>query len=373
MTLLDAHIPIAEVTVFEDRAHVVRRGLVQFPKGLSRIELHGVAPTLIDKTVTVHVLGPVQTGRIRVVRQRVVQDQSSACTHWDAARAKAARHRTELEGIDQATELMLDEIAQDAAAGRGDRQTWTEAWRTLFEHAQSAFTRWESAQAAVQSEPSTPQVQDDEATAALQLELESEDAGPHPIQIDYVVPNAAWRPHYRVECDPEGPPEDDGDVRFECHARVWQQTGEDWPDAVLFFSTQRPSTSGGPPILESDVLTAERISRPPPAVEASPPTDREYELEAALSPDDGGRTQWLSAATRHTIRSAHRSSLVPVSSFVTSIAELTNETGQPLLAGPVDVLKRGGLSHRTVIGLVDPGARFELSLDWGEDFCAPLS
>lgn len=364
MNTLGAHIPIAEVTVFEDRAHVVRRGLVQFPKGLSRIELNGVAPTLIDKTVSVNVLGPVQPARVRVVRQRITAGETSAAQAWDATRAKVARHLTELQGTDHAMSLMLDEVAQDAASGRGDRTTWDNAWSQLFEHAQAAFARWELAQA-----PLTPREREDHAVAVLQLELESEDTGPHPIQVDYVVPNAAWRPHYRVDCGGDN----DGRLRFECDARVWQHTGEDWRDAVLFFSTQRPSRPSGPPKLESDVLTAERISKPPPEPEPVSQTEREFEVGEALSPNDGGRTQWLSAAARSTILSTHSSSLVPVTSFQTSPHELINKADHPLLAGPVDVLHKGGLSHRTVVGLVEPGAGFELSLDPPEDVPAPLS
>jgi len=49
---IEAHIPIVEVTLMEDRAHVVRRGPVQLPGGQARLRVNQVAPVLSDKTLS---------------------------------------------------------------------------------------------------------------------------------------------------------------------------------------------------------------------------------------------------------------------------------------------------------------------------------
>ena len=54
MNEINTPVPVAEVTVFEDRAHVFRRGLVQFPVGISRLVISAVSPVMLDKTIGVH-------------------------------------------------------------------------------------------------------------------------------------------------------------------------------------------------------------------------------------------------------------------------------------------------------------------------------
>src|SRR5690349_4639083 len=48
---LQAEVPVTEVTLLEDRALVVRRGIVELPPGRSRLRITPVAPVLVDKTL----------------------------------------------------------------------------------------------------------------------------------------------------------------------------------------------------------------------------------------------------------------------------------------------------------------------------------
>ena len=50
--------PVVEVTVLEDRAHVVRRGRIELPAGTSRLRIDGVAPVLADKTLCAALVPP---------------------------------------------------------------------------------------------------------------------------------------------------------------------------------------------------------------------------------------------------------------------------------------------------------------------------
>ena len=220
----------------------------------------------------------------------------------------------------------------------------------------------------------------DRPLATLELELQSADAGPHPIQIDYVVPNAAWRPNHRLQVMRSDDPDGEWSLSFEINARVWQNTGEDWSEASLFLSTQRTTMSVGPPELQSDLLEAERSSRPPPASARNAPPS-ELAVDVALLPDDGGKTQRFAAA-RTTIRSTGEPHLVRIDAFadatrpawvmrageafegVLRIA-VANRGKHPILAGPVDVISDGGLVTRTSVGHVEPGAPFELT--WSQD------
>jgi hypothetical protein len=71
------------------------------------------------------------------------------------------------------------------------------------------------------------------------------------LSFEYTVPNALWRPMHSARLA-------DGALFFESRACVWQNTGEDWKDARLAFSTARASLGIEPPLLSDDFLTAQK-------------------------------------------------------------------------------------------------------------------
>src|SRR5687768_1993914 len=106
--------------------------------------------------------------------------------------------------------------------------------------------------------------------------------------------------------------------------------------------------------------------------------------EAAEVPgvDDGGVTRVLVAPMAASVPADGRPYRVRISSFraAAEVARVAfperaegvivrsrqvHAGGEPLLAGPVDLIARGGLTGRTSIKFVAPGERFELG--WGPD------
>ena len=59
VAVLQAAVPVTEVTLLEDRALVVRRGIVELPPGRSRLRITPVAPVLVDKTLSAELSLPV--------------------------------------------------------------------------------------------------------------------------------------------------------------------------------------------------------------------------------------------------------------------------------------------------------------------------
>ncbi|MCA9687369.1 MAG: DUF4140 domain-containing protein, partial [Myxococcales bacterium] len=51
MRQIAAELPVVEVTLLEDRALVVRRGVVELAVGRTQLRVDGVAPVLVDKTL----------------------------------------------------------------------------------------------------------------------------------------------------------------------------------------------------------------------------------------------------------------------------------------------------------------------------------
>ncbi|HSK05335.1 MAG TPA: DUF4139 domain-containing protein, partial [Kofleriaceae bacterium] len=221
-----------------------------------------------------------------------------------------------------------------------------------------------------------------EEAARLVIDLVADGPVEAVVTIHYIVPGAAWRPYHRALLVREAARDaasEPARVDWQTSACVWQATGEDWTDAALTFSLERPSLGVEPPALADDELAARRR---PDAVTVEA---REQEPQtaglgaggpgAAEVPgiDDGGLGLVLTAP-RATIRCDGAPHRVPVGGFTAPAqlalvaiplrspwvhlrARLVNPGPQPLLAGPVDLIMASGYVGRAEIGFVAAGEK----------------
>jgi uncharacterized protein (TIGR02231 family) len=400
--LLD--LPVDEVTVMEDRARVVRRAKVTLPAGVSRLRVERVSPVLVDKTLGASVsAGEVRD--LRVERRAVLrlEDREEAIRSLDEEiedtedavqrmERRLARIEAALALLGEAGERTIDEVEQDASWAHSDPEGWElrlgglsvreralreerlGARRELAERRRDLGRVRQRRQAA--TKPS------DTMRAVLHLEVVLPAANEVEVSVEYLVPNACWRPYHRATLDA------DEALRFESEGCVWQNTGEDWADARLRFSTQRPSLGAAPPRLDTDRLRVQRKS------EVIQVEQRQQSIEQAglgrgptRTPelpgiDDGGDVLELRASERSTVPSDGRPHRVGLFAFEAEteawlfcapelVAGVLLKTAQsnggtsPILAGPVDLVKNGGIVGRTAVLFVSPGERFELG--WGRD------
>jgi uncharacterized protein (TIGR02231 family) len=424
MQTLIAEIPVVEVTLLEDRTLVVRRGLLELPPGRSRVQIDGVAPVLVDKTLSASLALPEGAGpgslseelRVRsakVTRRRITRDAERP-TNVAEIRQRRREQQAELEQLDrrrarltrdhaslnQLLDLTVTEFNEDVGWGRQDRQRWATQLEQL-EAAQLELTL-ELKKIAHEHERLTEALADLEQleaascspTSEVAATLEIELFNPEPITrkialaIDYLVPGALWRPWHTARLL-----ESEGKLEFTCAGAVWQNTGEDWRDVQLIFSTERPSLGVAPPTLATDTL---RVRKKGPAVEvesrdqtihtAGLGADQGAKQKVASQElpgiDDGGEALELRGRTKATIPSDGRPYRVPIFSFeapaetalicmperaaaVMLRSRQANAASHPLLAGPVDLVRNSGLVGRTSILFIAPGERFELG--WGPD------
>jgi uncharacterized protein (TIGR02231 family) len=410
-------IPIAEVTLLEDRAHVVRRGRVSIVRGTSRVRVAGVAPVLVDKTVGARASVAGGQGRdnavravdAQVLRRRVIapEDRPEAVRELDETREVIERElatladrrsvlEAELQAIDTVARSTTREITEDVSWSRGHAGEWSAQLDMIDERERALQSELRAIRFAERdvharlerldvrrSAASTPAALEH---AEIEIVLVADDAAEIELQIDYVVPGACWRPYHSARL--LGEPGGKGRVEIRCDGCVWQSTGEDWNDVALRFSTQRPSLGTTPPLLADDRLAVQRKSSEV-VVEA-----REQEItttglgaETVASPevpgiDDGGEVVSLRAPAPATVPSDGAPCRVELFRFESEAetellvaAELAqavllrsvqvNRAAQPLLAGPVDLIRDAGLAGRTSVLYIAPGERFELG--WGPD------
>jgi len=418
-----AELPIVEVTVQEDRALVRREGTIMAPPGRARLRIEGVAPVLVDKSLTAelvpggagadvaegvrvrsvvatrwHVTEEAQRPAALAELQARLRERHAELTALARTRAQVASEREVLEQLLRST---LGELGEDAGWGRTDAahlhatlDSLQERLSVLGRERRELDAKYEQLQreiADLQRLEAASHTIEARTAAALELELHNPDDAERSVRlrVDYLVPGALWRPWHRARLV-----EDAGAARIElrCEGCVWQATGEDWNDVQLVFSTERPSLGLVPPVLHTDLLAVrkkgpvvevqarqEQIHTAGLGADEGGPTASAPELPGI---DDGGQAQRLRGRGRSSIPGDGRPYRVPLfdvvgpaevelrcvpelAAVVLLRSEQANTAAFPLLAGPVDLVRKSGLVGRTSLLYVAPGERFELG--WGPD------
>jgi uncharacterized protein (TIGR02231 family) len=408
--------PVVEVTVLEDRARVVRRGRVRLEAGLQRVQVSDVAPVLSDATLSV-TPEPGGSGlAVRVVDCRVLrrlvprspggEEPESQGERLEAERERLDRELAKLDAertlaAQQAgtllclAELALTEITEDVTWGRAEPGAWADRLEALDQRSDVAQRRLvdllhdsdkkRRARDRLHERIQALRNPSSEEWAGVEADLAVEEPGECTLRFEYVVPGACWRPHHTARLL-EGPT---SRVEFRTEGSVWQNTGEDWTDVRLLFSTQRPSLGTDPPTLTSDLL---RVRGKPEdvVVEAREQTVATTGLGQAQGGtsvqlpgiDDGGEVVSLTTEAPASVPTDGRPCRIPLSCFqaeaetsLVALPELVsavllkstqpNAGSSPILAGPVDLIRSGGHAGRTSVLFVAPGERF--SIGWGPE------
>ncbi|NUO52420.1 MAG: mucoidy inhibitor MuiA family protein [Polyangiaceae bacterium] len=393
---------VSSVVVLEDRAQVVRKGAVDLKAGRTRIVVEGVAPVAVDKSLSVSsALAGVVVTDARIVRTPVFERAEALDDEIRRARAavedfegKVRRLHREAYDTDRLLVSFLDEIAEDAAWARPmteRRSAYEELLRrsrALAEKVAEVATKLDDERRALERKVERRRAlerPDVAVKARLEIDVEASKPGKADISAAYLVPNACWRPRHRVTLT-EAPPS----VSVETEGVVWQNTGEDWSKVKLALSTERASLGVMVPRLETDRLSTQKKgalvieSRNEEIAEAGLGAGAVEVRKTTEMPgiDDGGEAQHLTAEGSPDIPSDGRPHAVMLASFqapaeveLVTMPELlaaaltkttfVNKGDRPLLAGPVDLVRRGGAAGRTKIGFI--GAGEKVAIGWGPE------
>jgi uncharacterized protein (TIGR02231 family) len=403
MQRIDMQAPVVEVTVLEDRAQVLRRGRISVPAGPSLLVIGGVAPVLADKTLVARVVTGARVVDVRC--ERLLLPAAADPARRDAAaqerlrlagqrvdglEEEIARCEARLAQAEALGALVAGEIGGDAAAGRAD----PEGWRAAL--AATAARDLAERQRLVDLHASLEEAQRLAADLTAQLSavgkappmravavvaIDALAAGEIELELGYVVPGACWRPAHTAVLD-------GGEVRWTAEGAVWQSSGEDWTEVRLHLSTDRASLGSEPPVLEADRLhlrpreQAVVVEARDRAIEDTGPAGGGGASQEMPGIDDGGEVRLLPVQGLATVPADGRAHRFPFATFTAAAAsELVvhaeiaaaavlrtrqaNPLPAPLLAGPVDLIRGGGLAGRASIAYVAAGAAFELG--WGAD------
>ncbi len=396
------------VTLLEDRAQVTRQGTVRVRAGQNRVVLPGVAPVLQDVSLRAEVLsGPARVADVRnrrALRIRTADRPEAARALEERLRQlqreyqqvlhDQALQRARFERVGNMLVLGAGEVPEDAGWGLGTASQWQDAFEAMFRRArqlretalQASFTaeRLQEEVLAVARQRQAMDRVDHQLVAWLEADLLADGEGEVEVRIEYVVPNAMWRPLHTARLL------ENGQVRFTSSAAVWQDTGEDWKDVELRFSTARSSLGIEPPLLGDDLLTVKKKNEQV-LVQARQVAVQKAGLGSAPARggggpttvdlpgvDDGGETRNLRAPGKSTVPSDGRPNVVPLFTFegeacseLVAFPELEakaflrasarNTATSPVLAGPVELLRDNGFVGWTQTLFIAPQEKFELS------------
>ncbi len=401
------------VTLFEDRAEVVRRASIRVAKGARWESIAGISLLVDDGTVQAKVVkGEARVLSARVLR-RAHEERALGREQIEALEREARAARDRVAAADRAIERMQRglthhyELATQwvKSAALGPRKasdpavigSYRDGWRAIDEAAKAtlegvARVREERAQADLDQRRAETRLAEGRASsprydAVIEVELDATEAGDVEVELTYRLPCALWRPEHLARLVADGPDAASGSVEIVTYAAAWQRTGERWDDVELRFSTARPTRAASPPLLADDVLGSRKKTdeeRRHIVVAAREQSIQLAGLEggdraASEMPgvDDGGEPITYAGKERASLPSNGRPCRVEIGR-VTVKAELarlviaarspaahlrataTLEGAGPLLAGPVRLARGPSLVGRARLDFVGKGEPFEL-------------
>ncbi len=394
--------PVRRVTAFEDRAELVRTVELELPPGRTAVIVEGVTPLVSAAHLSARCEGAARVEEVRVDRRWTTPSQAEQLPRLEAelvaaqaalSRAQAAvqRARQRAAAAEAMLEGYLEQVGPAVWSGDEGHQGWREASAVLETAADAAYAVVDGARVAQREASEVCERLDEllvgehehEARLAcdVTLRVHSAEGGPATLVLTAVVPCALWRPAHEARLLA------DGTVRWTTYGTVWQRTGEDWRGVELALSTDRPGAGATLPTLGEDRLRLRDKAAKKRVVlehrEQAVSTDRGddavpgvydggearvFRVDGNVDVDSDGRPQRVATGGFESPCEVDLYACPEVATQVFLRARLHNRGAQPLLVGPVTLVKDGAYVGVGEVAYVGAGEPFELSFGSDDRF-----
>lgn len=401
------------VTMFEDRAEVVRRAVFPVQPGVSLEACAGMSLLVDDGTVQAKVIkGPARVLSARILRREHLE-KALGREEIDALERAAREARERMNAADQAIERtqrvlqhhyqLTDQWVKSVALGPKNGSdakviaSYRDAWRAIDEAANATLGELEKARAArAQAEQDFKLadrrhkeglIESPRRDAVVEVEVDAKEAGEIEVELSYRLPCALWRPEHLARLILDKPEAKAGKVEIITYAVAWQNTGEEWNDVEVRFSTARPAKEASPPLLADDMLSSRKktdeerrnvvIAAREQTIDMAGLDRGAREVAEMPGVDDGGEPLNYVGKERVSLPSNGRPFRVEIgrtnadaevsrvlmatrspAAHVRATATLVGSG--PLLAGPVRLARGSSMVGRAKIDFVGKGEPFEL-------------
>ena len=259
-------IPISDVYLYEDRAQIARKGSIELKAGNNTIVLKELSPLIVLKSVQV-MLGDLKA-KVNFVETKLYQKEDTKpdftkpkdsderfSLEEDAARDEKRKAHI-LETYQKMYAQNIKEMFLDVSRARGSREDWERKEKLLRQKKEQATQDYLQAHLHYEKIRRENQEHNIHSSSvkkyrrftSMKIDIFVEHDQELDISIGYLLPNACWRPSHRMELLTDK-------AHFDIGAMIWQNTGVDWENVQLFFSTERSSLGKQVPALQPDILS----------------------------------------------------------------------------------------------------------------------
>jgi uncharacterized protein (TIGR02231 family) len=266
--VVEADSRIEAVTVFPDRAEVIRVLEVALPAGESTVAVAALPASLIAESVRVRgaaqdrfQIGSVETrkvfaeGVVRDEERRLTQEIEALRDQRRVLADRIAALKVQLEFITAIGREAPRTANEELVRGKLDPESWKQAWSALGSGAAEAFEGIRGAE--VEQRKIDRSIErkmrelnqirtGQKASITARVNVALKAPARLRLELSYQLRGASWRPLYDARLDTEA--EALGLTQI---GEVRQRTGEDWSEVQLTLSTARPAASARMPDLEA--------------------------------------------------------------------------------------------------------------------------
>ena len=281
--VLTASSQVSEVTVYNDRAQVVRTAELDLKEGIQTVVFENLPEAVDSRGIQVEGSGTAVVLDVRFKNENYVEITDEA---WQKLYAEQESLRDEQQAIQariqriQAAKAFLSRISEKVTYTSSKESGLTldpESWIEMLdlhatrnaEYDEELMTsnrelkQLQNALTKLEADLSDAGAARSRRRRIVEVDLDAE-PGPVELKLKYLVNGPSWHPAYDVRVDSRT-----RRMRIDYFGLVRQNTGEDWGDVTLKLSTARPSLGGQHPelvpwrITEQPVVRVEEITRYP--------------------------------------------------------------------------------------------------------------
>jgi uncharacterized protein (TIGR02231 family) len=408
---------IYAATVYESRATVKRRAIVEVPEGEHKVVFENLPADIMTDSLRVEGKGQAQVtfgalkhkripaGKITIPNEKELVDKirnlEDKKRRLRAEKEALKVRRTFLETLGEQAKLRENE---SIAKLELNPEQWRNSARMLadgIEKTHKASIKRDIKLREIKNEidklqRTLEQMRTNQrSTYSVTVPLDAEDATSFQIDLHYQVPDASWQPLYNARLDTTS-----GDLKLIQYGSVVQTTGEDWTDITLKLSTARPKRGAELPDLNPMWIDLEGKKRDSYSSLTEASFSSAAEDQVARAPEKQAAQKRREAGHRHakietggfvseytipgpsTVKADGSSSKLMVGPFKTEssmhvevkpqksekaylVSNVTVKGKSPLLPGRVNLFRDGAYIGKTNVSLLRPGK--ETTLGFGID------
>jgi len=258
--------PVRAVTMYRDRAVVVRGASYPLRQGANVLRFDGFSPNLKDVSLRARIAGApgcrivnvtswtdqrrqIQDAKVREADEQLRTIEAGLQTN----RNEAGRLATVLTYLEKYRASLRKAISEQTLEGAPELDKWREALATVnarhddigqalakAERERERLNTERAGALATLKELENPQPK---SVRVIEVHIQADKAGEAGLEILYEMAQCGWSPLYEVR------EQADGKVRLLYHAGLRQHTEEDWENVKVTLSTAEPAVAAQRPKL----------------------------------------------------------------------------------------------------------------------------